>query len=57
MQSRSWWAAECSQTDARDLHENYSSAKSICVSEEQETDNDWTKVSKHRRAWEEWEKD
>ncbi len=57
MRSRSWWAAERSQTDARDLRKNYSSAKSIYVSEEQETDNDWTKVLKHRRAWEEWEKD
>ncbi len=53
----SWWAAECSQTDARDLCKSYSSAKSICVSEEQETDDDWTKISKHCRAWEEWEKD
>ncbi len=55
--SRSWWAAEHSQTDARNLRKSYSSAKSICVSEEQETDDDWTKVSKHRWAWEEWEKD
>ena len=29
----SWWAAECSQTDAKDLRESYSSAKSICVFE------------------------
>ncbi len=55
--SRSSWAAERSQADARDLRENYSSAKSICVSEEQETDDDWTKVLKHRRARERWEKD
>ena len=55
--SRSSWAAERSQADARDLRESYSSAKSICVSEEQETDDDWTKVSKHRRARERWEKD
>ncbi len=54
---RSSWAAECLQADARDLCESYSSAKSICVSEEQETDNDWTRVSKHRRAQERWKKD
>ncbi len=47
MQSCSWWAVECSQADAKDLRKNYSSEKSICVSEEQETDNDWMKVSKH----------
>ncbi len=57
MQSRSWWAAEHSQADAKDLCKNYSSAKSICVSEEQETDDDWMRVSKHRWAQEEWEKD
>ncbi len=51
--SCSWWAAEHSQTDARDLRKNYSFAKSICVSEEQETDDDWTRVSKHHQAWEE----
>ncbi len=55
--SRSSWAAERSQAGARDLRKNYSSAKSICVSEEQETDDDWTKVLKHRRARERWEKD
>jgi len=38
--SRSSWVAECSQADARNLCESYSSAKSICVSEEQETDDD-----------------
>ena len=38
--SRSSWVAECSQADARNLCESYSSAKSICVSEEQETDYD-----------------
>jgi len=32
--SCSWWAAEHSQTNAKDLHKNYSSAKSIYVSEE-----------------------
>jgi len=32
--SRSLWAVECSQTDARDLRKSNSSAKSICVSEE-----------------------
>ena len=57
MQSRSWWAAEHSQADAKDLCKNYSSAKSICVSEEQETDDYWMRVSKHRWAQEEWEKD
>ncbi len=55
--SRSWWAAKHSQTDARDLRESYSSAKSICVSEEQETDDDSMKVSKHHWVWEEWKKD
>ncbi len=47
MQLCSWWAAECSQTNAKKIRESYSSAKSICVSEEQETDDDWIKVSKH----------
>ncbi len=56
-QSRSSWAAECSQADARDLRKSYSSAKSICVSEEQETDDDWTRVLKHCWARERWEKD
>jgi len=46
------WAAEHLQADAKDLRKSYSSAKSICVSEEQETDNDWTKVSKHCQAQE-----
>ncbi len=32
--SCSWWAAECSQADARDLRKNYLFAKSICVFEE-----------------------
>ncbi len=57
MRSLSWWAAEYSQTNAKNLRKSYSSAKSICVSEEQETDDDWTKVSKHHQAWEEWKKD
>jgi len=48
--SRSSWAAEHSQADAKDLCKSYSSAKSICVSEEQETDDDWMRVSKHRQA-------
>ncbi len=50
MQLHSWWAAEYSQADARDFCKNYSSAKLIYVSEKQETDNDWTKVSKHHQA-------
>ncbi len=57
MQSRSWWAAEHSQTDAKDLRKSYSSAKSICVFEEQETNDDWTRVLKHRWTQEEWKKD
>ncbi len=56
MQLHSSWAAECSQADAKDLHKNYSSTKSIWVSEEQETNDDWIKVSKHHQAWERWEK-
>ncbi len=52
MWSHSLWAAKCSQADAKDLCKSYSSAKSICVSEKQETDDDWMKVSKHHRAWE-----
>ncbi len=55
--SRSSWAAECSQADARDLRKNYSSAKLICVSEEQETDDDWMRVLKHCWARERKEKD
>ncbi len=35
---RTWlhssWVAKCSQVNAKDLRESYSSAKSICVSEE-----------------------
>ncbi len=54
---RSWWTAERLQADAKDLRESYSSAKSICISEKQETDNDWMKVSKHYQAQEEWKKD
>ncbi len=42
------WVAEHSQANARDFCKNYSSAKSIWVSEEQETDDDWMKVLKHR---------
>ena len=53
----SWWTAKCSQADAKDLRESYSFTKSICVSEKQETDDDWTKVSKHHQAQEEWKKD
>ncbi len=29
----SWWAAECSQANAKDFHKSYSFAKSICLSE------------------------
>ncbi len=47
MQLHSSWVAECSQADAKDLRKNYSSAKSIWVSEEQETNDDWMKASKH----------
>ncbi len=32
--SCSWWAAECSQADVKNLHKNYLFAKSIYVSEE-----------------------
>ncbi len=58
---RTWlyslWAAECSQADAKDFRKSYSSAKSICVSEEQETDDDWMKVLKHHWTQERWKKD
>ncbi len=47
MQSCSSWTTEHSQADAKNLCKSYSSAKSIWVSEEQETDNDWMKVLKH----------
>ncbi len=51
IKDRTWlhssWAAECSQADARNLHKSYSFAKSIYVSEEWETNNDWMKVLKH----------
>ena len=57
---RTWlhssWAAECSQADAKNLRKSYSFAKSIYVSEEQETNKDWIKVSKHHQAWEKRDK-
>ncbi len=40
MQSRFSWVAEHSQADAKNLHKNYSFAKSICVFEEQEINDD-----------------
>ena len=48
---RTWlhssWVAEYLQADARNLCKNYSFAKSICVFEKQEINDDWMKVLKH----------